>query len=265
VQALPIRRLPTLGRCIGVVALLGASFTVLVAVPQGNATSPVDASTPSSVQAKALGRPTRGRLLNGVQFPEFGDGFLTWDSGLLRVGNSGWRRWTTNEVARRTLCVLSEYAKAHPGAARILVGDFALPTGGSFGREYGGPGHSSHQNGLDVDIYYPRVDGAETVVATRFEANFVASQELVDRFVAAGAYRVFVGRRTPLRGPAPTVQRLVRHENHLHVRFANPDQPPPTVPPTVTTLPQLPSVLVSTTTMVPPVVYPTCNLPQPPA
>jgi hypothetical protein len=30
---------------------------------------------------------------------------------------------------------------------------------------------------------------------------------------------VFVGRRTPLHGPAPTVQRLARHENHLHVRF----------------------------------------------
>jgi murein endopeptidase len=135
------------------------------------------------------------------------------------------------------------------------VGDFSLPTGGPFGREYGGPGHSSHQNGLDVDVYYPRIDQAETVVGTRFEANFVVSQELVERFVAAGAYRVFVGRRTPLRGPTPTVQRLALHENHLHVRFSNPDQPVPATVTTVTTV----RAMNPTTTVVPPVSYPSCD------
>ncbi len=56
------------------------------------------------------------------------------------------------------LGVLAEHRLAHPESPPILVGDLSLPTGGSFGAEYGGLGHASHQNGLDVDIYYPRKD-----------------------------------------------------------------------------------------------------------
>jgi hypothetical protein len=47
------------------------------------------------------------------------------------------------------------------------------------------------------------------------------AQDLVDRFVAAGAIRVFVGPRSGLTGPPETVQPLARHDNHLHARFAD--------------------------------------------
>jgi hypothetical protein len=47
----------------------------------------------------------------------------------------------------------------------------------------------------------------------------VLSQELVDRFVRAGADVIFVGPNTGLRGPPGVVQPLVQHDNHLHVRL----------------------------------------------
>ena len=54
-----------------------------------------------------------------------------------------------------------EYRAAHPSAPRVGVADLSRPHGGRFGRNFGGLGHASHQNGLDVDILYPRLDGLE--------------------------------------------------------------------------------------------------------
>jgi murein endopeptidase len=51
----------------------------------------------------------------------------------------------------------SEHAAAHPGAPRLGVGDLSRPRGGRFGPEYGGDGHRSHQNRLDVDVYHLHV------------------------------------------------------------------------------------------------------------
>jgi hypothetical protein len=48
------------------------------------------------------------------------------------------------------------------------------------------------------------------------------AQDLLDRFLAAGAKVVFVGYSTDLRGPRDVVVPYPNHENHMHVRFANP-------------------------------------------
>lgn len=45
------------------------------------------------------------------------------------------------------------------------------------------------------------------------------AQDLVDRFLAAGAVVVFVGPNTGLTGPEGVVQVLWNHDNHLHARF----------------------------------------------
>ena len=58
--------------------------------------------------------------------------------------------------------MIDQFRAAHPDAARVLISDISLPKGGPFGKEYGGLGHVSHQIGLDVDIYYPRLDHVET-------------------------------------------------------------------------------------------------------
>ena len=43
----------------------------------------------------------------------------------------------------------------------MAVGDLSRRHGGDFGPRFGYIGHASHQNGLDVDVYYPRADGRE--------------------------------------------------------------------------------------------------------
>jgi hypothetical protein len=47
------------------------------------------------------------------------------------------------------------------------------------------------------------------------------AQDLVDRFVAAGAAKVFIGPHTGLAGPPAIVEELPSyHDNHMHVRLA---------------------------------------------
>ena len=73
--------------------------------------------------------------------------------------------------------------------------------------------------GLDVDVYYPRRDGREGAPDGPGGVDVRLAQDLVDRFVAAGARFVFVGPRTGLTGPPGVVQVLARHDGHLHVRL----------------------------------------------
>jgi murein endopeptidase len=121
---------------------------------------------------------------------------------------------------RTVLRVVDAYARAHSDAARVAIGDLSRPRGGDFGRRFGGLGHVSHQNGLDVDVYYPRRDGKERAPVRVDQIDRRRAQDLVNRFVAAGAVDVFVGPHTGLTGPPGIVYVLAHHDNHLHVRLA---------------------------------------------
>jgi murein endopeptidase len=168
----------------------------------------------------ALGTHTAGRLQHGVRLPAEGPTFFTWDPVLRRSPNRPWRRWGTDQLVRVLLKVARDHRSAHPRAPRMAIGDLSRPRGGDFGPQFGYIGHASHQNGLDADIYYPRADGRERAPRDASEIDRRLSQELVDRFVAAGAEVVFVGPNTGLRGPPGVVEPLVQHDNHLHVRLA---------------------------------------------
>jgi hypothetical protein len=180
----------------------------------------------------ALGTHGAGRLADGVLLPHEGVHFFTWDPVLWTAPNRDERRHGTDRLVRTILRVAAEYAAANPDAPRVAVGDLSLPHGGSFDARHGivgefGPGrgtlgHVSHQNGLDVDIYYPRLDRAERAPDSLEEIDLRLAQDLVDRFVAAGAQFVFVGPRTGLTGPPAIVQPTVRHDDHLHVRLPAP-------------------------------------------
>lgn len=174
--------------------------------------------------SRSVGLPYGGRLVRGVRLPSAGAHFFTWDPPLERSPNRAWRRFGSDRLVRMLLRVLDEYAAGHPRAARVGVGDLSRPRGGSFGRRFGGLGHASHQNGLDVDVYYPRRDRRERPARHPRQIDHALAQDLVDRFVAAGARLVFVGPRTGLRGPPRRVQPLIHHDDHLHVRIA-PDRP----------------------------------------
>jgi murein endopeptidase len=170
-------------------------------------------------ESVAIGAPTAGRLVRGVRLPAAGEHFFTWDPVLRRSPNRAWRRWGTDELVRLVLRIAREYGEAHPQAPRMAVGDLSRPHGGDFGPQFGYIGHASHQNGLDVDVYYPRADRRERAPRWASEIDPRLSQELVDRFVAAGATAVIVGPNTGLTGPSGVVYPLVNHDNHLHVRI----------------------------------------------
>ncbi len=171
--------------------------------------------------SRALGKPNQGRLADGVLLPADGPDVATWDAVLQTSPNRDWRRVGTDRLVRTILTVAADYRRARPGAPRVVVSDLSLPQGGRFGPEYGGLGHASHQNGLDVDIAYPRKDRREVGVNRVGEIDRALSQALVDRFVAAGAQFVFVGPRTGLKGPNAVVQKLANHDDHLHMRLPN--------------------------------------------
>jgi murein endopeptidase len=167
----------------------------------------------------AIGSPSAGRLVRGVRLPAQGRHFLTWDPVRRRSPNRGWRRHGTDRLVRLVLQVARDHGRAHPNAARVAIGDLSRPRGGDFGPRFGYIGHASHQNGLDVDVYYPRADGRERAPRYASEIDRERSQDLVDRFVAAGAVTVFVGPNTGLTGPPGVVVPLANHDNHLHVRI----------------------------------------------
>ena len=170
-------------------------------------------------RSTALGSHSSGRLRNGVQLPAEGRHFFTWDPVLDRAPNRADRRFGTARLMRVIQEVLDEYRAEHPQSTRVGIGDISRPRGGDFGPQFGGLGHSSHQNGLDADIYYPRRDGRESAPRRPGQIDRALAQDLVDRFVGAGAQFVFIGPRTGLQGPPGIVQALAHHDDHMHVRL----------------------------------------------
>lgn len=165
----------------------------------------------------AVGLPWGGRLRDGVLLPAYGRDFATWDPILLRYPNRAGRRWGTARLIKTLVYVLYRYHRAHPQAPPVLVADLSRPRGGPFTGRYGGLGHDSHQNGLDVDVLYPRRDG-KVLPAGPHDIDHRLAQDLVNRFVAQYAQYVFVGPHTGLHGPRGVVQTLVHHDDHMHVR-----------------------------------------------
>ena len=177
---------------------------------QGEITAPPSA---------AVGLPYHGALIRGVKLPPQGANFFSWDPVVKRRPNRPWRRWTADGTLSIILTVLARFRAAHPTAPRVGISDLSRPQGGKFGRRFGGLGHASHQNGLDADILYPRSDRRERHPKYPSQIDRALAQDLVRRFVRAGAEYVFVGPRTGLRGPKRVVQVLVHHDDHMHVRF----------------------------------------------
>jgi len=174
---------------------------------------------PPEQPSRAVGKPYDGRLVHGVPFPEQGAAFFTWDWGEDRVPNREWRRFGTAKTVATTLTVIAQFRAAHPDAPRVGVADLSRPHGGVFDRRYGGDGHASHQNGLDVDVLYPRRDRRELAPIRPGQVDRVLAQDLVDRFVRAGAQFVFVGTKVGLGGRKKVVVPIGNHNDHLHVRF----------------------------------------------
>lgn len=188
-----------------------AAFGVLLC-----AAGPADAACLS----RALGLPQAGRLLCGVQLPGETDALVTWDFVLGRSPNRGWRRWGTSKLVREVDQLSIDYGVRFPIGPRLVVGDLSRRDGGPFGVEFGGVGHASHQNGLDVDIYYPRADGLEIPPEQPELIDRRRAQWLVNR-VSRDAHFVFIGPHTGLRRTRPRIVQYLpaNHDNHMHLRI----------------------------------------------
>jgi murein endopeptidase len=204
-------------------AVLGLLMLALAA-PAGAQLAPPEAEAPEPAMphSVALGRPWHGRLQHGVQLPVAGPDWITWDPVLHQSPNRDWRLWGTDALVLLLERVAREYREAHPDVAPLLIADLSRPQGGVFDKRFGGLGHASHQNGLDADVMYPRVDRLPRAARRPAQVDRLLAQELVDRFLAAGAVKLFVGYRVGLRGPRRVVVAIPHHEDHVHVRIANP-------------------------------------------
>ena len=187
--------------------------------PERTARADEQAPEPVRVQwhhATSVGLQYAGRLIDGTQLPQKGPNWVTWDPATASSPNLPGRLYGHEHTIRAILSVLSGYRAAHPDAPRVVVGDISLRHGGRMDE------HVSHQNGLDVDIYYPRLDRQVVAPTSPHQIDRRLAQDLLDRFVAAGAKVVFVGYSTGLRGESGVVVPYPNHENHMHVRFPVP-------------------------------------------
>jgi len=213
-------------RAAALALLAGAALAIVppalaqVAPPDPEGLAP-ETPQPDAQRSVAVGKPWHGRLEHGVQLPAAGPDFVTWDPVLHQSPNRDWRRWGTEALVVLLDRVTREYREAHSDVPPVLIADLSRPQGGPFGPRYGGLGHASHQNGLDADVMYPRRDRTLRAATRPSEVDRALAQDLVDRFRAAGAVRLFVGLHLHLRGPRRIVMAIPHHDDHVHVRIAN--------------------------------------------
>jgi len=179
------------------------------------------ATTPEPVtvdwnRATSSGLHYSGSLEDGTQLPVEGPDWVTWSPVTDARPNLPGRLHGHERTIRALLRVVAEHRTAYPDAPRVLVGDISFPGGGVMNQ------HVSHQNGLDVDVYYPRLDRWLQAPRSASQIDRALAQDLLDRFLAAGARVVFVGYATGLTGDSGKVVPYPNHENHMHVRFPDP-------------------------------------------
>jgi penicillin-insensitive murein endopeptidase len=98
-------------------------------------------------RAGAVGHYSRGALRNGIPMPLSGsDHYLLFPAKCSGHAN----HYGHKTVVAATRAAAGRVRKAYPKAPRIPVGDLSHRRGGPI------PHHLSHQNGLDVDVYFLR-------------------------------------------------------------------------------------------------------------
>jgi Penicillin-insensitive murein endopeptidase len=196
-------------------AVEAAAGLPVVPTPARTQTPPPAAPSPEIEwrNATSVGLWFSGSLVAGTQLPLEGLDWVTWNPITDSVPNAPRRLYGNERTIRTILSVLEAYRAANPRAPRVVVGDISFEGGGPM------DAHVSHQNGLDVDIYYPRLDRSLRAPRLTSAIDRRLAQDLLDRFVAAGAHMVFVGYATGLDGPDEIVVPYPNHEDHMHVRF----------------------------------------------
>jgi Penicillin-insensitive murein endopeptidase len=128
------------------------------------------------------------------------------------IGGSDRTRWGHCHVVRAVLRGLAAYRHRNPRAPLVAVGDIGLRHGGEI------DGHSTHENGRQIDLYFPRLDRKHREPHTIAQVDMRLSRELVRAILDAGAQRVLVGPHIRIR-PSADVAYWPNHDDHLHAMF----------------------------------------------
>jgi len=191
-------------------------------------------SQPGALGALSIGTPDGGLLFNPVPMPE---------GGLWSVRDPR-ESFGTAETIDYIVTAIESVEARHPGSPRLVIGDISRPDGGRLNR------HRSHQAGRDADIgLYLRTGEATTLVKPgKGQLDLARTWTLLRSFVVeTDVERVFLdrslqrllyahalesgedkawlddlfGRRDG--GKNAIIQHERRHQDHMHVRFYNPD------------------------------------------
>jgi murein endopeptidase len=162
--------------------------------------------------SRSIGSPGNGRLMDGVLFPAQGPDYFAWNFRDQRIGGSDATRWGDCHVVRAVLLGLAAYRTRNPDASPVAVGDMSLRHGGEIDH------HSTHENGRQIDLYYPRSDGARREPHTVAQVDLRLALELVRAMLAAGADRVLIGPHIRI-STSSRVIHWPHHDDHLHAIF----------------------------------------------
>jgi peptidoglycan hydrolase-like protein with peptidoglycan-binding domain len=180
-----------------------------------------DAATASAVRAfqqhagigadGVAGPETWRNLVWHYGYPDFATGICDQDPG----GNG-----TANWATAAAIGQLEQAARTFAGSGngRIPMGDAGFEHGGSI------PGHSSHQVGLDVDLWPIRTDSAQCTAGriTWRSSTYdrAGTRQLINeiRAAAPGHVKLILFNDPTLIGEGLTTE-WPNHDNHLHVRY----------------------------------------------
>ncbi len=185
---------------------------------------------------QAVGFYSRGRLQEAANLGD-SDGYL------LKLFISRNRGWGTSALTGTLSQVALTMKQSFPDGERLQIGDITQKSGGQITR------HASHQNGLDVDLSYFRLNRREQdpTYEKGFDETFVKNNLItgnfdVDRnwnlvfhlvstgrinriFVGTAIKRAFCQYAIDMREHAIITETLRRlrpypnHDDHMHVRF----------------------------------------------
>ena len=188
--------------------LTGCALALGAAAQQAAGAAPRCQQHPS----RSIGTPDDGRLVAGVLFPAQGRDHVSWNVREQRSGGLDRTRWGDCRVVRAVLGGLAAYRRRSPHAPRVAVGDMSLRHGGDI------DGHTTHENGREIDLFFPRRDRDLREPDTDAQVDLELARSLVEAMLHAGASRVLIGPDIDIATPRHVIRRP-QYAEHMHVMF----------------------------------------------
>jgi murein endopeptidase/LysM repeat protein len=118
----------------------------------------------------SIGRPTKGRLYNGVQVPET-------DYYDVRRPDEA---WGSSHTVLQLQTAIATFRRDSGYEGKIVIAALSKENGGRFRP------HRSHQSGRDIDIRLPKKRGADLKSDDPNDIDWEASWKLIDAFIDTG-------------------------------------------------------------------------------